>query len=881
MKLRILFLGLLFLLAAPTGEKAAGKLKVKIVPPDAVSAGAKWRMDDETAWRDSGTTARGLSAGERTVYFNKIDGWKAPKKKTVNIVAGETAKIRGKYKQLNTDVPPTAAFEVDDPIGKAPVTIQFDDASTSEPPVTAWAWDFGDGNTSTEQDPTHAYTQPGIYTVSLTVTSPSGSDTITRSDYIAVGGEPVLSPEAVVPESLPGIHFASQGDDQLEFTVDPGTDTNAIQVGSILAGDGDGTGYLRRVTGVNKSGSQIVISTEPATLGDLFEHCVIEGTATFTPADLGLGEKAGFINFGPITLTGDVSGSIDAGINMIPSIDYDLYIDDDFAPHFRLGMSATLAAHLSAQLAASAGASFKDEVSVYERFGVPKPTIPWKIVVPVGGVPVPIHTEFEYDARIGWEGSCTGEFAATGGYAITTEPISIEVEYDGVAWSETHNFTVAPQITTLNDLAWRGELSSKFYYRPEVSWRILYVLGPSLGIGAVGNLKISRDNLKATGAVNGLIEGNAKFDLINLERFGLNFAAGFEGTIPGPEYVVFRRSLFKPMVKYLELNGGAATTGSPNVTLHNLAVQSVETEYFSSPVERLDDISTYIRFYKAGESNDMPGAAWLPYEFDPELQLTLPAGQKSVFFKVEDSAGQESEVASDTIQLTDPPAHLKLSQTVANLTTQQPSIVVRIEPLETTPHLPLRWSASSGDNRITIWPNASDGTGGDITTTTIYASDSNAAFDTAVTFTNTDDVTDTKLVSVTVNAASDFPGWWREQDNGRCDSVIDEVVDLEFRPDGSVYCPTYEQNGLYYDITWTLYNDVLIVSSYRQQSQTNWVGATTSGAYIPGTSTVYATYSASSTEWGQFTGCTTYTRISKKTPRQSSHSTDRQDTPIN
>ena len=40
--------------------------------------------------------------------------------------------------------------------------------------LTNWAWDFGDGNTSTAQNPTNTYTVPGVYNVSLTVTSSSG-----------------------------------------------------------------------------------------------------------------------------------------------------------------------------------------------------------------------------------------------------------------------------------------------------------------------------------------------------------------------------------------------------------------------------------------------------------------------------------------------------------------------------------------------------------------------------------------------------------------------------------------------------------------------------------------------------------------------------------
>jgi PKD repeat protein len=61
----------------------------------------------------------------------------------------------------------------------------FTDASTGSP--TTWNWDFGDGGTSTAQNPIHAYTAPGTYTVILTVTNSGDVDTRTRTSYITVG----------------------------------------------------------------------------------------------------------------------------------------------------------------------------------------------------------------------------------------------------------------------------------------------------------------------------------------------------------------------------------------------------------------------------------------------------------------------------------------------------------------------------------------------------------------------------------------------------------------------------------------------------------------------------------------------------------------------
>jgi len=64
----------------------------------------------------------------------------------------------------------------------------FTDASLNTP--TSWAWDFGDSQTSTVQNPTHTYAADGLYTVTLVSTNVDGSHTRTRT--IAVSTSPVL-----------------------------------------------------------------------------------------------------------------------------------------------------------------------------------------------------------------------------------------------------------------------------------------------------------------------------------------------------------------------------------------------------------------------------------------------------------------------------------------------------------------------------------------------------------------------------------------------------------------------------------------------------------------------------------------------------------------
>lgn len=85
-------------------------------------------------------------AGENTTYVATLD---------VHITAPDAAfTVTG------------AGNSVDNPqiTGTA---VTFTDQSTGSP--SAWSWDFGDGNSSTDQNPTHSYSTAGTYTVTLTV----------------------------------------------------------------------------------------------------------------------------------------------------------------------------------------------------------------------------------------------------------------------------------------------------------------------------------------------------------------------------------------------------------------------------------------------------------------------------------------------------------------------------------------------------------------------------------------------------------------------------------------------------------------------------------------------------------------------------------------
>ncbi|MCE7924018.1 MAG: PKD domain-containing protein [Haliscomenobacteraceae bacterium CHB4] len=78
------------------------------------------------------------------------------------------------------------------PAGGDPLTIAFYDLSLGA--VQSWAWDFGDGSTSTEQNPLHTYAEEGFYTVTLSITTIDGCES-TASYSIYAGDDFPWTPE--------------------------------------------------------------------------------------------------------------------------------------------------------------------------------------------------------------------------------------------------------------------------------------------------------------------------------------------------------------------------------------------------------------------------------------------------------------------------------------------------------------------------------------------------------------------------------------------------------------------------------------------------------------------------------------------------------------
>ena len=129
--------------------------------------------------------------GETSTEANPVHTYMTPGTYTVSLrvenTLGNDTKTRTNYITVNANTnPPVADFEASETEISTGTTITFTDLT--ENIVTSWSWTFEGGTpaTSTEQNPTVTYDEPGEYTVTLTATNAYGSDVETKTAYINV-----------------------------------------------------------------------------------------------------------------------------------------------------------------------------------------------------------------------------------------------------------------------------------------------------------------------------------------------------------------------------------------------------------------------------------------------------------------------------------------------------------------------------------------------------------------------------------------------------------------------------------------------------------------------------------------------------------------------
>jgi len=107
---------------------------------------------------------------------------------------------------------PLPAFSIEtasDPVYIESLVRFTDESEPGASEITGWLWEFGDGDTSDQQNPSHTYSNPGAYTVSLTVTSSDGSSLLVCPDCIIIWGYPDLTVNTHTVTLSPGAASAT------------------------------------------------------------------------------------------------------------------------------------------------------------------------------------------------------------------------------------------------------------------------------------------------------------------------------------------------------------------------------------------------------------------------------------------------------------------------------------------------------------------------------------------------------------------------------------------------------------------------------------------------------------------------------------------------
>jgi len=153
-------------------QSGTAPLAVRFLDYSTGAAGWSWDFGDGTSSNEHAPVHTYQRPGHYTVSLT-----------TVDLTGGVKTETKYDYVVSTGPAPtpiqaPVAESWANATKGPAPLVVAFTDESTGSP--CGWVWEFGDGETSSEQHPVHTYTAPGVYLVNLTVFAASGSG---RTEY--------------------------------------------------------------------------------------------------------------------------------------------------------------------------------------------------------------------------------------------------------------------------------------------------------------------------------------------------------------------------------------------------------------------------------------------------------------------------------------------------------------------------------------------------------------------------------------------------------------------------------------------------------------------------------------------------------------------------
>jgi YVTN family beta-propeller protein len=187
-----------------------------------------WNFGDGTTGTEQNPSHTYTNNGLTNNYYNVT--------LTTTNSAGSSSTIKYNVFTAPPSVSPVCNWVSSITAGIYPHTVTFADTSTGNP--TQWAWDFGDGVTSTQQNPAHTF-NAGMYTVSMTASNPYGSDSKIRYNYITVAKQtPIVTWDTPARmhtgDILSGTQLNAVASVQGTFSYNPAPGTTMNTVGNIV-----------------------------------------------------------------------------------------------------------------------------------------------------------------------------------------------------------------------------------------------------------------------------------------------------------------------------------------------------------------------------------------------------------------------------------------------------------------------------------------------------------------------------------------------------------------------------------------------------------------------------------------------------------------------
>ena len=163
---------------------SVGNNQTRFTSPDSVCAGVNFSITNTSSPTPVSVTWD-FGDGTTSTAMNPTKNYAVAGTYQIKLVNQFTSCSDSLVKNIVVKPRPNAAFTAD-PLGscQAPLVVNFSNGSTD---AVSYTWNFGDGNTSTQVNPTHTFTNTGSYNIRLTATGLNGcTNTMVRNGYIRI-----------------------------------------------------------------------------------------------------------------------------------------------------------------------------------------------------------------------------------------------------------------------------------------------------------------------------------------------------------------------------------------------------------------------------------------------------------------------------------------------------------------------------------------------------------------------------------------------------------------------------------------------------------------------------------------------------------------------